>query len=177
MTSNMADSDSPHESAWNFRSRPIVSCLNCRRKKQKCDRQLPCNACLRSGKPSSCQYAPGQEPAVGDEGGEEHQRQKRQRTENDHGHQRQSDSPVTPARFDELVQRVGQLERALDAQRQQLQALTSRSTSTVHEAPALTEDIPSSSVENKQRHSGGLALYKPLRSLVRPAGLVSRIPF
>lgn len=43
------------------RPRPVLSCLECRRKKLKCDRLLPCNQCQKSR--LSCVYSDGQEPA------------------------------------------------------------------------------------------------------------------
>lgn len=46
------------------RPRPVLSCLECRRKKLKCDRLLPCQQCLKLGQPSTCAYAPGQEPEL-----------------------------------------------------------------------------------------------------------------
>jgi len=44
------------------RPRPVISCLECRRKKLKCDRTHPCQQCLKVGRPGRCQYQPGSEP-------------------------------------------------------------------------------------------------------------------
>ncbi|KAJ4597144.1 hypothetical protein HRR83_004573 [Exophiala dermatitidis] len=44
------------------RPRPVISCLECRRKKLKCDRTHPCRQCLKIGRPGRCQYQDGQEP-------------------------------------------------------------------------------------------------------------------
>lgn len=44
------------------RPRPVISCLECRRKKLKCDRAQPCQQCLKVGRPGRCQYQPGSEP-------------------------------------------------------------------------------------------------------------------
>lgn len=44
------------------RSRPVISCLECRRKKLKCDRTQPCQQCVKIGRPSRCEYQTGQEP-------------------------------------------------------------------------------------------------------------------
>jgi len=44
------------------RSRPVISCLECRRKKSKCDRTHPCQQCIKAGRPGRCQYQPGQDP-------------------------------------------------------------------------------------------------------------------
>ena len=41
------------------RPRPIVSCLSCRSRKLKCDREQPCQQCLRAGRATTCSYAPG----------------------------------------------------------------------------------------------------------------------
>ncbi|KAI0543692.1 hypothetical protein F4679DRAFT_590246 [Xylaria curta] len=40
------------------RNRPPVSCLLCRTRKVKCDRQQPCERCIKSGEASFCEYAP-----------------------------------------------------------------------------------------------------------------------
>jgi hypothetical protein len=45
------------------RSRPIVSCLQCRSKKLKCNRLSPCDTCTRTGRAGSCRYANGQDAA------------------------------------------------------------------------------------------------------------------
>ncbi|KAI9850836.1 MAG: hypothetical protein M1838_004989 [Thelocarpon superellum] len=39
------------------RPRPTLSCLECRRKKLKCDRNRPCDQCLKSARPRQCAYA------------------------------------------------------------------------------------------------------------------------
>lgn len=39
------------------RPRPVMSCLECRKKKLKCDRLLPCHQCKKSGKATRCAYA------------------------------------------------------------------------------------------------------------------------
>lgn len=154
MTGRVTESS---ESSWNPRSRPIVSCLNCRRKKQKCDRRSPCNSCIRSGRPESCEYAPGQEPTSGS-GDEEPQSSKRRRIDSDD--QSDIDPQVTIASFNELRDRVSQLEGALQLQNQQVQALINPS-STIHEL--------SSSIEQYDPWRDGakkvseLFLYKPLR--------------
>ncbi|KAI1179186.1 fungal-specific transcription factor domain-containing protein [Nemania sp. FL0916] len=53
------------------RNRPPVSCLLCRTRKVKCDRQQPCERCIKSGEANFCEYAPraarkprGAEPRV-----------------------------------------------------------------------------------------------------------------
>ena len=38
------------------RPRPVLSCLQCKRKKLKCDRQNPCLQCLKSGRAAQCTY-------------------------------------------------------------------------------------------------------------------------
>ncbi|KAI0601534.1 fungal-specific transcription factor domain-containing protein [Biscogniauxia sp. FL1348] len=40
------------------RNRPPVSCLLCRTRKVKCDRQQPCERCVKSGEANFCEYAP-----------------------------------------------------------------------------------------------------------------------
>ncbi len=44
------------------RPRPVISCLECRRKKLKCDRTCPCQQCIKIGRPGRCSYQSGQEP-------------------------------------------------------------------------------------------------------------------
>jgi len=39
------------------RARPTISCLECRRKKLKCDRIQPCMQCTKSGKEALCTFA------------------------------------------------------------------------------------------------------------------------
>ena len=39
------------------RARPTISCLECRRKKLKCDRVQPCQQCTKSGKEALCAFA------------------------------------------------------------------------------------------------------------------------
>lgn len=41
----------------NKRARPTLSCLECRRKKLKCDRAQPCLQCMKVDRQSSCTYA------------------------------------------------------------------------------------------------------------------------
>ena len=53
------------------RPRPVLSCLECRRKKLKCDRLLPCQQCQKSGKATLCAYSNGIEPDVREEEEEE----------------------------------------------------------------------------------------------------------
>ena len=41
------------------RRRIVISCTECHRRKQKCDRELPCGNCTARGKQSVCAYEPG----------------------------------------------------------------------------------------------------------------------
>ncbi|CAJ0538665.1 Ff.00g066660.m01.CDS01 [Fusarium sp. VM40] len=38
------------------RKRPVISCRECHRRKQKCDRRQPCANCIRRGKRDACYY-------------------------------------------------------------------------------------------------------------------------
>lgn len=40
------------------RNREFRSCIDCRKRKLKCDRQQPCSGCIRRESPSSCEYVP-----------------------------------------------------------------------------------------------------------------------
>lgn len=150
-----------NESSWNPRSRPIVSCLNCRRKKQKCDRRSPCNSCIRSGKPESCEYTPGQEPVLGNGDEDPQGSTKRRRVDSDD--RSDVDSQVTSASFNELRQRVSQLEGALQLQQQQIQDLIN-SSAAVEERFNGVKDY--STWQSQHKKTSELALYKPLQTQV-----------
>ncbi|KIV85810.1 hypothetical protein PV11_01466 [Exophiala sideris] len=58
----MADASSQLSSSATKRPRPVISCLECRRKKLKCDRTHPCQQCIKIGRPGQCEYQSGVEP-------------------------------------------------------------------------------------------------------------------
>ena len=58
----VSNGDSVISDASRKRSRPILSCLECRRKKLKCDRTLPCDQCRRLGRARLCAFSDGVEP-------------------------------------------------------------------------------------------------------------------
>ena len=97
------------------RPRPVVSCLQCRTKKLKCDRRLPCSKCVKGGRRDACEYAAGQEPVSNDEIPYENAH-KRQRTETN-----LTDASLAAAatKFDDLQHRVRQLEQALQLMKEQ----------------------------------------------------------
>lgn len=68
------------EPTKNKRARPTISCLECRRKKLKCDRVQPCMQCTKSGRQSLCEYATGpphlRHPPSADSAHEERARKK-----------------------------------------------------------------------------------------------------
>ena len=67
----------------NKRPRPVLSCLECRRKKLKCDRLLPCNQCNKSGQSAHCAYynrRPSQAQALLTEESEGEDRPKKRRS-------------------------------------------------------------------------------------------------
>ncbi|KLT43821.1 hypothetical protein CC85DRAFT_284105 [Cutaneotrichosporon oleaginosum] len=55
------DSDTPKRNRGGNRNQPIVSCLECRRMKWRCDRQFPCAHCRRRGLSHLC---PGKVPSA-----------------------------------------------------------------------------------------------------------------
>ena len=63
----MADSSNEDIASKNSlkRPRPVISCFQCRRRKLKCSRTLPCQHCLKIGKPDACYFQAGQEPESG----------------------------------------------------------------------------------------------------------------
>ncbi|OTB09218.1 hypothetical protein M426DRAFT_50939 [Hypoxylon sp. CI-4A] len=46
------------------RNRPPVSCLLCRTRKVKCDRQQPCERCVKSGEANFCEHEPMSRPVL-----------------------------------------------------------------------------------------------------------------
>ena len=97
------------------RPRPVVSCLQCRTKKLKCDRRLPCSKCIKGGRRDACEYAAGQEPLSNDDIPYENGH-KRQRTENN---LTDPSLAAAAAKFDDLQHRVRQLEQALQLTKEQ----------------------------------------------------------
>lgn len=51
-----ADADADTGKPSRKRQRVRLSCLECRRRKLSCNRQLPCDRCIRSETPNRCQY-------------------------------------------------------------------------------------------------------------------------
>jgi len=108
------------------RPRPVISCLECRRKKLKCDRTQPCQQCVKSGRPERCSYQAGQEPD-GSASGPVGHIAKRPRVDSDEmveGHVEPSPGPtrlnaVVPAVkagiIEDLQERVAKLEYSLQA--------------------------------------------------------------
>jgi hypothetical protein len=46
--------------ASNSQARALQSCIECRRRKIKCDKKVPCRACIERGEQSNCRRAPAQ---------------------------------------------------------------------------------------------------------------------
>ncbi|KXJ89629.1 hypothetical protein Micbo1qcDRAFT_136574 [Microdochium bolleyi] len=67
------------------RRRLVISCTECHRRKQKCDRGLPCANCVSRGKESSCRYETGQ-PVARAPADAAAERSSRQRQHQHHGH-------------------------------------------------------------------------------------------
>ena len=44
------------------RKRPVLSCLECKVRKTKCDKALPCSTCVGRGEPQACHYDDGTVP-------------------------------------------------------------------------------------------------------------------
>lgn len=63
------------------RPRPVISCFECRKKKLKCDRLLPCHQCKKSGRTARCAYA-AQENSPGPEGHNSMSMRKKARPDN-----------------------------------------------------------------------------------------------
>lgn len=51
----LAPPNGPHRRAIK-RNRQVVSCVPCRARKLKCDRQQPCNSCVKRGDAASCRF-------------------------------------------------------------------------------------------------------------------------
>lgn len=54
-----AEERSPQKPPPRKRRRVVISCLDCHKRKQKCDRKLPCTNCVSRGKQASCRYETG----------------------------------------------------------------------------------------------------------------------
>ena len=54
METGITDKILPNSGTTRKRNRVILNCLNCKRRKVKCDRQLPCLRCIKSG--LTCEY-------------------------------------------------------------------------------------------------------------------------
>jgi len=105
------------------RPRPVLSCLECRRKKLKCDRLLPCQQCRKSGRPALCAYISGTDPDSraneSEDGDHEPKRVKKTpvtETQAVQEPERNLDLRVVPSRrsgvLEELQDRVARLEEA-----------------------------------------------------------------
>ena len=114
------------------RPRPVISCLECRRKKLKCSRTHPCQQCIKIGRPGRCEYQAGQEPESNADYSVPHNApNKRQRflpSALDNQHETACDQvepgmQVPPAAkrgvIEDLQERVTRLEQALLAQSRQ----------------------------------------------------------
>ncbi|OQV07108.1 Fungal Zn2-Cys6 binuclear cluster domain-containing protein isoform 2 [Cladophialophora immunda] len=120
---------SPASQAPAKRPRPVISCLECRRKKLRCSRSHPCQQCVKIGRPGKCEYQVGQEPEPNIEySAALSAPNKRQRLEppaiiegggSDLARNALSDQgppPVSHGIIEDLQDRVSRLERALLAQ-------------------------------------------------------------
>ncbi|KAI0534541.1 hypothetical protein GGR58DRAFT_52608 [Xylaria digitata] len=60
------ESEDHHQGSTRKRQRVRLSCLECRRRKLSCSRELPCDRCVKSGTPERCSYEsrPGGPPAT-----------------------------------------------------------------------------------------------------------------
>lgn len=56
---DIASSDKPKT-----RNKPSLVCFNCKRKKIKCDRKLPCSACVKTNRAHECQFGPRWHPRL-----------------------------------------------------------------------------------------------------------------
>jgi hypothetical protein len=63
-SSSTVGSDDKSKRRRHRRPRATLSCAECRHKKLSCDRQLPCQRCVRSGRPELCSFASGAKPSV-----------------------------------------------------------------------------------------------------------------
>jgi hypothetical protein len=90
------------------RPRPVISCLECRRKKLKCSRTLPCQQCVKAKRADACSFQPGQEPELRLSDGEDEVEDKRRRLRDPH---RPNDiAGDSKTAFERLEQRVAYLE-------------------------------------------------------------------
>ncbi|RYP75325.1 hypothetical protein DL771_002421 [Monosporascus sp. 5C6A] len=57
-----------HQGPARKRQRVRLSCLECRRRKLSCSRELPCDRCIKSGTPDRCNYESRSRPTAGTAG-------------------------------------------------------------------------------------------------------------
>jgi hypothetical protein len=112
------------------RPRPVLSCFDCRRKKLKCSRMLPCAQCSKTGRASQCsynEYPPGapssegaQDVSHSENGGEPRKTVRRKITEHhedtespSHGSITTQTSVVRLGIMEDLQNRVERLENQL----------------------------------------------------------------
>lgn len=143
------------------RPRPVVSCLNCRRKKLKCDRRLPCETCVKSGRSEDCAYAAGQEPLPNGDG-EPSDASKRQRPEAG------SSTNVTLERFNELEERVRRLEALVDIQ--------SASTASASEGPNEVAAVSNLLLQDAGRLGHPAKTYSSTHSILDQASSLQPLP-
>lgn len=100
----MNPSISPPESHLRKRRRPALSCEQCRRRKVRCDREMPCGPCSKAHPELECEYVYEGKAALD------------ARLDVSHGH----DERASPSRD---ASRIAQLERTVHALQGRLQGL------------------------------------------------------
>src|SRR5437764_12231641 len=111
------------------RPRPVLSCVDCRRKKLKCDRLLPCKQCKKAGRSAGCTYnSPQESPApaqLSDKSecmpgnGPQWKKTRTQSTTGPHEWHSQTDMPkMKLGVVEDLQHRVDKLERLLSNESQ-----------------------------------------------------------
>lgn len=94
----------PVRRSYSVRNRPVTACSECTRRKQKCDRDLPCQKCVIRGVESKCSYQPTL--ATGDIDGSNYPTKRRKTSSRDsspnHDYQTSFSSLVPPKLYDHI---------------------------------------------------------------------------
>ncbi|KAL2436729.1 hypothetical protein ABEF95_013602 [Exophiala dermatitidis] len=173
------------------RPRPVISCLECRRKKLKCDRTHPCRQCLKIGRPGRCQYQDGQEPepnaAYSRETGSAYKRLRLDQESlrdtsgtsdaretghdyDEHFAQRRGQHSASPSAaaergvevIEDLQERVARLEQALLSQDQhQLQRSGSGRSMVLNQVPTRPDVLVSDNLSNSAEEGGSTFSQRP----------------
>ncbi|GAP85588.2 putative C6 zinc finger domain-containing protein [Rosellinia necatrix] len=160
--------DGSHQGSTRKRQRVRLSCLECRRRKLSCSRELPCDRCVKSGTPERCTYEarpggpaatipaaarntfiPAESPFVSFGGSEG------RRVNSNQPAGRQSVEGAAPKDTVRDHERIRKLELEVAQLRSALGKQSSVDGSTVVASPATTREAPKDTPPTSWCHTGG----------------------